>query len=243
MSDRVSPFPDPSAASCSPAAVVFAGGDAPSDELLAAQWRCTPPDALVVAADSGLHTALRLGLRVDVVVGDLDSVAPSALDAARAAGARIDVHPVDKDATDLELALAAARDLGARRITVVSGDGGRHDHLLANALVLAADDYADLTVDAVVGTAVCTVVRDRRTLHGTVGSLCTLLPIGGTARGVTTTGLRFPLRDEDLHPGSTRGVSNELAEVDAGITLRSGVLLAVQPHALAPIRPDEERLP
>lgn len=223
-----------------PVAVVFAGGEPPSDALLAAQGRTVPPGALVVAADSGLHTALRLDLRVDVVVGDLDSVEPAALDAARSAGARVDVHPVDKDATDLELALAAARGLGAHRVTVVSGDGGRHDHLLANALVLASDDWADLVVDAVVGTARCTVVRDRRTLHGSPGSLCTLLPVGGTAHGVTTTGLRFPLHAEDLHPGSTRGVSNELTEMRAEITLRSGVLLAVQPHALSPTPPDPE---
>lgn len=218
-----------------PWAVVFAGGEPPGDDLLAAQWGAVSECRLVVAADSGLHTARRLGLHVDAVVGDLDSVAPAALDAARAQGARVEAHPVDKDATDLELAIVAARDLGARRVTVVAGDGGRHDHLLANALVIASDTFADLLVDAVVGTSVCTVVRDRRTLHGAVGSLCTLLPVGGPARGVTTRGLRFALRDEDLHPGTTRGVSNELTAPDAEIAVRTGVLLAVQPHALSPL--------
>ena len=64
------------------------------------------------------------------------------------------------------------------------------------------------------------------------GSLCSLLPVGGVAHGVRTEGLRFPLHDEDLLPGSTRGVSNEFTAREATVSVRDGVLLAVQPHAL-----------
>jgi thiamine pyrophosphokinase len=189
---------------------------------------------LVVAADSGLDHAHALGLRVDVVVGDLDSASAAAVAAARAAGVAFETHPADKDATDLELALMAVRDRGMARVTVVGGGGGRHDHLLANALVLAASEFADLELDALVGTARITVVRTVATIHGPPGSLCSLLPVGGVAHGVRTAGLRFPLRDEDLKPGSTRGVSNELLDSEATITLTDGVLLAVQPHTLDP---------
>jgi thiamine pyrophosphokinase len=56
-----------------------------------------------------------------------------------------------------------------------------------------------------------------------------LLPLGGAAEGVTTTGLRYPLRDETLDPGSTRGVSNVVDTTPAGVALRAGVLLAVLP--------------
>ena len=64
---------------------------------------------------------------------------------------------------------------------------------------------ATYCVDAWIDTAYLAIVRNRRELSGRAGSLCTLLPIGGLARGVTTIGLRFPLRDEDLVPGSTPG--------------------------------------
>jgi len=47
---------------------VLAGGD-----LVEPAMRSLLPDAaVVVAADSGLHQAEPLGLRVDYVVGDLD---------------------------------------------------------------------------------------------------------------------------------------------------------------------------
>jgi len=211
-------------------AVVLAGGELPPREALHAVLTDGPP--LVIAADSGLDHALALGIHTDLVVGDLDSASTAGQDAARAAGTEFETHPVDKDATDLELALGAARARGARRVTVVGGGGGRHDHLLANALVLAAAEFADLDLDALVGTARITVVRTRATLHGRPGDLCSLIPVGGPAHGVHTTGLRFPLHGEDLLPGSTRGVSNELLHPTATVSLTAGVLLAVQPHAL-----------
>lgn len=210
-------------------AIVVAGGTLPPPGAVLALVVGRP---LVVAADSGLDHALALGLPVDVVVGDLDSASPEALDTARAAGTRFEIHPRDKDATDLELALAVARRDGARRVTVVGGGGGRHDHLLANALVLGAADLDGVDLDALVGTARITVVRAERTLRGAPGSLCSLIPIGGPARGVRTDGLRFALQGEDLLPGSTRGVSNELVADSAHVAVSQGVLLAVQPDAL-----------
>ena len=49
---------------------------------------------------------------------------------------------------------------------------------------------------------------------------------------MTTTGLRYPLRGEQLTAGTTRGVSNLFAEATATVSLRTGVLLAIQPEAL-----------
>jgi thiamine pyrophosphokinase len=191
-----------------------------------------PVPALVVAADSGLEHARSLGLRVDVVVGDFDSVDPDLLDEARRAGVTIEEHPAEKDATDLELALDAAVARGARRITVVGGAGGRLDHLLANTALLGASRFAGVVLDAWLGTARLVVVRDHATVTGKPGSLCTLLAVDGPARGVTTKGLKYPLSDDVLQPGSTRGVSNELVDTSAHVSVSDGTLVLVQPHAL-----------
>jgi thiamine pyrophosphokinase len=208
-------------------ALVFAGGD-PVD----ARWVPTlPTGTIVVAADSGLEHARALGLHVDVVVGDLDSVDPAHLDLAVVAGTRVERYPTDKDATDLELALDLARDEGASSITVLGAGGGRLDHFLANALLLASPRFAAVDIVALVGEARATVVRRSVTLHGEPGSLVTLLPIGGPVDGVRTTGLRWVLHGERLEPGSTRGVSNEMTAPAATVALGTGVLLAVQPHA------------
>jgi thiamine pyrophosphokinase len=207
-------------------AIVFAGGDRPPPRVLEGLDHAD----LVIAADSGLEHALALGVHVDLVVGDLVSVTPASLALARAAGTSVEQHPEAKDFTDLELALDAARVRGARRVVVLGGSGGRVDHFFANLLALARPELGELRVEARLGDADVVVVRTEVTITGTPGQLVSLLPVGGPAHRVTTVGLRYPLRGETLHPGSTRGVSNELLDTEAQVSLTGGVLLAVLPR-------------
>jgi thiamine pyrophosphokinase len=207
------------------AVLVFAGGDPPGS-----RWVPPPHDAdLVIAADAGLAHARALDVPVDLVVGDLDSVAPDELDAAMAEGAVVERHPTAKDATDLELALDAAVERGATSIHVVGVGGGRLDHFVGNVLLLASTRYASARVDAHVDGARIIVTHDHVEIDGTPGATCSLLPLGGPAVGVVTDGLRFPLRRETLAPGTTRGVSNELLGSRAAVSLDAGVLLVVIP--------------
>jgi thiamine pyrophosphokinase len=203
--------------------VVVAGGGAPA----AASVSGLPAGATVIAADGGVDRAHSLGLRVDVAIGDFDSVTPGGLAAAEAAGARVERHPVAKDATDLELALDAALALRPARILVVGSDGGRLDHLLGSLLLLADERYADVQVDAVLGRTSVAVVRGTRTLAGAEGDLVSLLPVHGTAEGVTTEGLAYPLRGETLPAGTSRGTSNVLTAPQARVTVERGCLLVI----------------
>lgn len=208
-------------------AIVLAGGEPLTPPLT----RPLPDGAVVVAADGGLELAAGLGLHVDLLVGDLDSVSSATLARARAAGTTVQQHPVDKDATDLALALDAVAADGPAEVTVVGGHGGRLDHLLGNVSLLAAPRYRALRLTALLGPAVLHVVHDAVELTGSAGELVSLLATHGPARGVRTTGLRFPLHDDLLPPGSSRGVSNRFLATTATVTLESGVLVTVQPEA------------
>jgi len=207
--------------------VVVSGGNPPPSPAAAH----VPTGAPVIAADRGLDYALALGLDVTVAVGDFDSVTTEALAAAEKAGVPIERHPPDKDATDLELALDAAVGMAPGRILVLAGTGGRLDHELSALLLLASDRYAAADVDALVGAALVHVVRGSRELVGQRGELCTLLAANGSAVGVTTEGLQYPLRGETLEPGSSRGVSNVFEGEAARIEVEQGVLLAILPGA------------
>ncbi len=205
--------------------VVVAAGPGPAVAV--------PAAGTVIAADGGADRAAALGLPVHVVIGDLDSISPSTLARCAATGARVIRHPEAKDATDLELALDEAVRLGSQRALVVASAEGRLDHLLALLLLLGADRYASLELDAIVGSSSVHVVRSRRALTGTPGDVVSLLALGGPASGVRTEGLAYPLSDERLEAGSSRGVSNVFAAERAEITVDHGVLLAVRPAGAA----------
>ena len=204
--------------------LVFAGGrrlDAPTVARL-------PMASLVIAADSGADRALEIGIRPDVVVGDLDSVSIDTLAELRVdPEVEIDEHPTAKDETDLELAMLRALTAEPERIVVTGLDGGRPDHQLANLLLLADARWRDVTVDAELEGASVRVVHDRRQLDAPAGALVSLLPVGGDALGVTTGGLAFPLAGETLPAGTPRGISNVVEVADPTVAVERGTLVAM----------------
>ena len=219
-------------------AIVVADGDVASRAALDAAWPgWADGSTTVIAADGGFARALALGLRPTVLVGDLDSLDPAVAAAAEASGVDVRRAAVDKDESDAELALLAAVGAGVARITVLGAFGGaRLDHALANVWLLAHPALAGVAVVLLDAAArVSLVVAPgpdglpvTRPLPGPTGTLVTLLPFGGDATGVTTAGLRYPLRDEPLRSGPARGLSNVRVATDAAVTARAGRLLVVE---------------
>ncbi len=205
--------------------LVVAGGDPWSGPLP----QLGSSTSRVIAADSGVELALQLGLPVSVVVGDMDSASAEALDEAERSGARIDRHPKDKDATDLELALDLALADGATSIVVIGGDGGRVSHFLGNAALVGSAKYGDIAMTWLLPGTEVHVVNPRRPVAvvGHPGDLLSLLPLGGACRGVTATALRWPLEGDDLASSGTRGMSNEMLSDQTDLTVEQGTLLAI----------------
>jgi thiamine pyrophosphokinase len=207
---------------------VVAGGDAASDD--AAQLAGAD---LVVAADSGADWLARLGIRPDVVIGDMDSLEPSTLERLEADGVTIERHAPDKDASDAELAVERAIEAGADEVVIIGALGGdRLDHELANLLLLADAGRRGAQHDLRIvrgGTSVRALHGDGRLqLRGARGDLVTLLSVGGDADGVRTDGLRYPLDDQPLALGRSRGLSNLVETVPASVSLERGTLLVIE---------------
>ena len=187
----------------------------------------------VVAADGGARHAERLGRRLDLWVGDGDSVDPELLEALQRQGVPIRRSPTDKDETDAELAILAALEPDPARITVLGALGGaRLDHALANVWLLDHPALAGRDVRLLdAGSRIRLVEPGRLSLAGRAGDLVSLLPFGGDALGITTSGLRYPLRDEPLRSGPSRGLSNVRTAADASVEHRSGRILVVETPA------------
>lgn len=192
---------------------------------------------LVIAADGGLRWAQKLGVHVDVVVGDMDSVDGDALAEAEAGGAEIVRHDPDKDATDLGLALQLACERGASSVTLIGGHGGRLDHFLGNIALLASLPKG-VQAEALMGETEIFVIQGYGTsgteqqggelvLSGKPCQLVSLIPWGGNAKGVKTDGLRWSLAGETLSLGTSRGISNEMTGTQAKVSLESGTLLVI----------------
>ncbi len=204
--------------------VIIANGDPPDEETA---HRHAQQADLLLAADGGAAHALALGLCPDVVIGDLDSLDPEQRVQLHASGTRFIVHPADKDETDLELALLHAAAQGATSIVVLGVLGGRLDQTLANVLLLTLPVLVGRDTRLVDGAQTAFVIRDEAVISGKPGDIVSLIPLGGDARGVTTTDLAYPLNDSTLPFGPALGVSNKMTAERARVQVRDGLLLCV----------------
>jgi thiamine pyrophosphokinase len=185
-------------------------------------------NALVIAADGGSGHAELLGLHLDAIIGDLDSLDPGPRAALSAAGTRLEVHPEHKNETDLELALLDAVQHGAEYIVVLGTLGGRLDMMLANLLLLLHPQLAGVHIEVWNGHQTAWLIRPPGDdLFGAPGDTLSLIPLLGNAEGTTTQGLEYPLHNETLEIGKARGISNVFTQDRAHVSLRSGVLMAV----------------
>ena len=169
----------------------------------------------VIAADRGIDFCLRHDIRPDLAVGDMDSVSEAGLEAIKKAGVKIETYPVEKDFTDTELALTFVPD--DEQITVVCPLNGRLDHIIANLLMASSlhTEGRDVILDDGItevhflsGTESVTVKTDRWGINSAVS----VVPLSPVVKGVTLTGLYYPLEDAEIYSGKTLSFSNKPAE-------------------------------
>jgi len=198
-------------------ALILANGSAPSRSLfVSTARRCD----VFVCADGGANIAHRFHCTPDLIIGDLDSITPSTLNAF----ARVPVYLLsDQNSTDLEKALTWCIEDGIGRVTVLGATGGRLDHAVGNMSALAkfsrradirfVDDDGDLVA----------VGRERR-LALPPGTTVSLLPLTRCA-GITTRGLEWNLTNEVLELGRRESTSNVVRSRAASVRVKRGTLL------------------
>ena len=215
----VSSRPDPVGG---PTVVIVIGAEALHPDAVAS----VPDGAVVMAADSGLDHARAAGLTPTVLIGDHDSVSAEGLAWAEG-NSSIERHPVDKDATDTELALRHAGDLNPARIVLMSGGGDRIDHTLAALGALGEVVLTSVPVlEAWWGRQRVRVVQGpgRARVAVAAGSTVSLLALHGPCTGVSLTGTQWPLDHADLEPMSGLGVSNVAVDDTVEVSVTTGVV-------------------
>ena len=173
------------------------------------------------------------GIKPTWIVGDFDTAAPE-LVAYYRTKTEIPIrqfNPV-KDATDSQIAIELALELGSGEITILGGTGTRLDHVLGNiqSLMLAKKK------------GVSCVILDEynriRLVDGTFklkkeeqyGRYVSLLPLTTEVTGVELTGVKYPLSDYTFTSTGSAGlgVSNEITAETAEIRVKSGVFILIE---------------
>jgi thiamine pyrophosphokinase len=210
-------------------AVIFANGELIDGALIKSFIN---PGDFIIAADGGHLHIKSLGLQPDLMIGDLDSLPAEERQALLDAHVPIKPFQVEKDETDLELALAEAVKLGFTKILVVAALGGRLDQTLGNLALLHAPFLVNCDIYLDDGLTRVWLLTNQRypnglQIEGQPGERVSLIALQTTAKGISTVGLKFPLVHEDLKQYETRGISNEMLGKSSQIHIEDGMLLVI----------------
>lgn len=175
----------------------------------------------VLAADGGLRHLQSLGLTPDGILGDFDSLGYVP------AGAS--VFPVEKDDTDLMLAIRLGLQRGCREFWIYGGlDGPRLDHTVANYQALSYLCQHDAFGYLIGRTQIATCLRNGQLrFPASAAGLVSVFCLGEKARGVTLTGVHYPLTEGELSPHFPLGVSNAFTGQEATVAVGEGTLLCI----------------
>ena len=173
-------------------------------------------DAAIICCDGGMRHTMKLGITPDYIVGDFDSVSDEVLEYYR------------KDETDMELGIRHAVEIGADDITIIGGIGSRMDHTLANVFMLIRIDKLGLKGRLVNENNIITLCTGRCELEGEKGDLVSFIPITPEVKGVTTSGLEYPLDKATLYMDSPLGVSNVMTGKNASYSFDEGMALIIR---------------
>lgn len=210
--------------------LIFTGGNV--QDSFAESYYASHSYDCVLAADHGIEAADRLGIPVQVLLGDFDSADPVVLATwMKRPELTVVRHNPIKDNTDTELAILYAVEHGATHIDILGATGTRMDHFLGN--VESLNGALKAGVDCVLLDAnnqIRLLAAGRHLLRKkeAFGNYLSLIPFGGPVDGLTLRGVKYPLTDHKMLPGNSLGVSNEITEDFAEITFSDGILIEIQ---------------
>ena len=213
--------------------IIFANGELPDLDKARDLLR---PNDFIICADGGTRHALALRLKPNLVIGDMDSIQKDQWQELEKSEVSIELYPRDKNETDLELAIQRAIELQPEETLIVGALGGRLDQTLANIALL--NDLRPSTFDVRLddGMEEIFICRDQAEVHGRSGDIVSLIPWQGAVSNIKTKNLKWHLNDETLYPDKTRGISNEMINDIASISIGSGLLLIVHRRSVSNLK-------
>ena len=217
---------------CVPGPALIVGGspEAPTPEFLR---HCAQGCSLVIACDSGADACMRAGLHVDVLVGDGDSLSFEALTYVRAGAAQELGFPMDKDDTDLGLALSwlagHAVELGVSGIVATGITGGRVDHELGVFGVLARMETLPIRIETPASTVhVLSCQSNPHVIFCTqdVGRTLSVVALPAPAC-LSESGMRWNLDHATLNTLDDLGISNVIEQDGAVVEVHAGTVFVI----------------
>lgn len=207
--------------------VLAAGGTIEDESALAflKSWNYNK----IIGIDKGLEFLYRNQLQPDLIVGDFDSLTDGILEHYQAHTPIRQFVP-EKDATDMEIGVNAAVEMGADSIAILGGTGTRLDHVLGNIQTLMIPLEKGIEAFLIDSHNRIRLVREGRTFtrEELCGEFISFFPLTTVVEGLTLEGFKYPLYKHTLTSNNSLGVSNEVIDNEVQVSFDKGLLIMIE---------------
>lgn len=182
---------------------------------------------ITIAVDSGAKFFLETEKKPDILIGDLDSIDMDSLNYIVKNNIETIKYPIEKDLTDLEIAINYLIDNNCTEIYAIGTLGSRFDHSLANITLLKK--IYDKKIK-------CYLINDKNRIQYTENNVfirtkynnISIVPISLDGIIITLENFYYPLENYFLEYGSTRCISNYLIKETGNINIYRGSALIIE---------------
>ncbi len=186
----------------------------------------------IIAVDGGLSAANLLGVHPDLIVGDFDTVSESLVQLYLSKGSTVErLNPI-KDDTDTQYAIKRLIELGADKIDIIGGTGGRIDHTMSNIYMLKMAYECGIKARMYDRINKISVIKGKNVIKRDelYGRYISFIQLEGAAKDVTMTGFVYNVKhfDFDTDKGYRMGVSNEFAGDTATVDIGEGMFIMTE---------------
>ncbi len=185
----------------------------------------------IICADHGLVAANSLLITPNAIVGDFDSADASILEQYKNDdNIYIRSFKPEKDYTDTEIAVDLAIEIGSTEVVILGATGSRIDHMLANIGLLIKFLQKDIAAYIIDKNNKLYLINKETVIEKEklYGEYISLIPITDIVMGVTLKGFKYPLNNHKLVKEESLGISNEIIEDVARISMTSGTILVIE---------------
>lgn len=183
----------------------------------------------IIGIDRGLAFLHKKAIKPDMIVGDFDSLPEGILEHYKE-NTTIRRFVPEKDATDMEIGIHSAMEMGADEIVILGGTGTRIDHVIGNlqTLMIPLKQGIDTSMmDA--NNRIRLIDRHKKLKKADMfGKYVSFFPLTTAVEGLTLKGFKYPLDKHTLTSDNSLGVSNEVTEDEAFIQLQKGILIMIE---------------
>lgn len=181
----------------------------------------------IIAVDGGSNKARNLKLRINLIIGDLDSIKQNNLNYFKKQNVEIIKFPVEKDQTDSEIAINYCFKNGFKDLYLAAALGGRIDQQLANLNLLEYAHYKNLKARILSKNLEISLIDQKKIFKSKVGYRLSLIPQTLKVENLTIKGCKYNLKNQNIERSKTRCISNLIESERAEITIKNGLLIYI----------------